>query len=127
MPQTIAFTKGHGTGNDFVIIPDADGELDLTDDQVAILCDRRFGIGGDGILRVVRSAAIDEGAHAAELGAWLDPVADRLTVIVVVLAFWLGGLLSWPVFVLILLPDVVLSLVALIAFGTLERRALRSA
>ncbi|WP_251449269.1 diaminopimelate epimerase [Microbacterium sp. Marseille-Q6648] len=69
MPQTIAFTKGHGTGNDFVIIPDADGELDLTDDQVAILCDRRFGIGGDGILRVVRSAAIDEGAHAAELGA----------------------------------------------------------
>ena len=53
----------------------------------------------------------------SELGAWLDPVADRLTVIVVVLAFWLGGLLSWPVFVLILLPDVVLSLVALIAFG----------
>ena len=53
----------------------------------------------------------------SELGAWLDPVADRLTVIVVVLAFWLGGLLSWPVFVLILLPDVVLSLVALIGFG----------
>ena len=53
----------------------------------------------------------------SELGAWLDPVADRLTVIVVVLAFWLGGLLSWPVFVLILLPDVVLSLIALIAFG----------
>jgi cardiolipin synthase len=35
----------------------------------------------------------------------------------VVLAFWLGGLLSWPVFVLILLPDVVLSLIALIVFG----------
>ena len=53
----------------------------------------------------------------SELGAWLDPVADRLTVIVVVLAFWLGGLLSLPVFLLILLPDVVLSLVALIGFG----------
>ncbi|WP_194408891.1 diaminopimelate epimerase [Microbacterium cremeum] len=69
MPQTIAFTKGHGTGNDFVIVPDPDGQLDLSDDQVAVLCDRRFGIGGDGILRVVRSSAIDEGAAAAASGA----------------------------------------------------------
>ena len=69
MPQTIAFTKGHGTGNDFVVIPDADGELDLSDDHVAVLCDRRFGIGADGVLRVVRSAAIDEGSDAAAGGA----------------------------------------------------------
>lgn len=69
MPQTIAFTKGHGTGNDFVVIPDPDGELDLSDDQVAVLCDRRFGIGGDGILRVVRSQAIGEGADAVRAGA----------------------------------------------------------
>ena len=69
MPQTIAFTKGHGTGNDFVIVPDPDGQLELSDDQVAVLCDRRFGIGGDGILRVVRSSAIDEGAAAAASGA----------------------------------------------------------
>ncbi|MFD4959254.1 diaminopimelate epimerase [Microbacterium sp. NPDC058389] len=69
MPQTIAFTKGHGTGNDFVIVPDPDGALDLSDDQVAVLCDRRFGIGGDGILRVVRAAAIAEGAEAAAAGA----------------------------------------------------------
>lgn len=68
MPQTIAFTKGHGTGNDFVVIPDPDGSLDLTDDQVAVLCDRRFGIGADGILRVVRASAIDEGAAAAASG-----------------------------------------------------------
>ncbi|MDW4573094.1 diaminopimelate epimerase [Microbacterium sp. M3] len=69
MPQTITFTKGHGTGNDFVIVPDPDGALDLTDDQVAVLCDRRFGIGGDGILRVVRARAIPEGAEAADAGA----------------------------------------------------------
>jgi diaminopimelate epimerase len=69
MPQTIAFTKGHGTGNDFVLIPDPGGELELSDDQVAVLCDRRFGIGADGILRVVRSHAIDEGSDAAPLGA----------------------------------------------------------
>ena len=60
--RMVAFTKGHGTGNDFVIIPDADGELDLTPEQVAVLCDRHFGIGADGILRVVRSAALPEGA-----------------------------------------------------------------
>lgn len=60
MPQTVSFTKGHGTGNDFVVIPDADSTLDLSDDQVAVLCDRRFGIGADGILRVVRSAALAE-------------------------------------------------------------------
>ena len=60
----IAFTKGHGTGNDFVIIADPEGELDLTDEQVAALCDRHFGIGADGLLRVVRSARLAEGAAA---------------------------------------------------------------
>ena len=65
----IPFTKGHGTGNDFVVIADVDGELDLSDDQVSALCDRRFGIGADGVLRVVRSAAIAEGADAAASGA----------------------------------------------------------
>ena len=60
----VAFTKGHGTGNDFVIIADPDGALELTSEQVAVLCDRNFGIGADGILRVVRSAAIPDGAGA---------------------------------------------------------------
>ena len=69
MPQTVSFTKGHGTGNDFVIVPDPDGHLELSNDQVAVLCDRRFGIGADGVLRVVRSLAIDEGAQAAASGA----------------------------------------------------------
>lgn len=69
MSQTLSFSKGHGTGNDFVIIPDADGALDLTDDQIAALCDRRFGIGGDGMLRVARSAAIPAGRDAAAAGA----------------------------------------------------------
>lgn len=58
----VAFTKGHGTGNDFVIIADPDGELELTAEQVAVLCDRHVGIGADGILRVVRATAIPEGA-----------------------------------------------------------------
>lgn len=60
----VAFTKGHGTGNDFVIIADPDGEIELSAEQVAALCDRHFGIGADGVLRVVRSAALPEGATA---------------------------------------------------------------
>ena len=59
MPQTVPFTKGHGTGNDFVVVADPDGAWDPTDAQVAALCDRHFGIGADGLLRVVRAAAID--------------------------------------------------------------------
>lgn len=65
----LAFTKGHGTGNDFVILADPDGELELSDAQVAALCDRHVGIGADGLLRVVRSAAIAEGTDAAASGA----------------------------------------------------------
>ncbi len=48
--------KAHGTGNDFVLLPDVRDELALTATQVAALCDRRAGIGADGILRVVRGA-----------------------------------------------------------------------
>jgi diaminopimelate epimerase len=50
------FAKGHGTENDFVILPDPSGALDLTPALTARLCDRRAGLGGDGVLRVVRAA-----------------------------------------------------------------------
>jgi len=46
------FAKGHGTENDFVILPDLDGTLELTPELVRRLCDRRAGIGADGVLRV---------------------------------------------------------------------------
>lgn len=59
---TIHFTKGHGTGNDFVLFADPDGAIDLSSAQVAELCDRHFGIGADGVLRAVRSKNIPEGA-----------------------------------------------------------------
>jgi len=63
MPQ-IHFTKGHGTGNDFVLFADPDGEIDLTPAQLAAIADRRFGVGGDGVLRAVRSKNLPEGAAA---------------------------------------------------------------
>lgn len=66
----LPFLKGHGTENDFVILPDPDGRLDLGPAQVARLCDRRAGIGGDGMLRVVRSAADPAAAHLAGEAEW---------------------------------------------------------
>lgn len=56
--QTWSFAKGHGTRNDFVILPDVEGVLDLTPARVAYLCDRRSGIGADGVLRIVKASAI---------------------------------------------------------------------
>lgn len=58
----IPFSKGHGTGNDFVVIPDPDGLLVLGAGQVRALCDRHFGIGADGVLRAVRTERTQEGA-----------------------------------------------------------------
>ncbi|WP_139981452.1 diaminopimelate epimerase [Nocardioides litoris] len=56
MSGAYPFLKGHGTRNDFVLLPDHDGSLhgDLDADRVRSLCDRRGGIGGDGVLRVLR-------------------------------------------------------------------------
>lgn len=55
------FEKWHGIGNDFILIADPDDELRLSPKQVAGLCDRRFGIGADGVIRVA------PGADGAEL------------------------------------------------------------
>ncbi len=46
--------KYHGTGNDFVMLEDLDDERSLTSELVAALCDRRFGVGADGVIRVTR-------------------------------------------------------------------------
>lgn len=54
----IEFTKGHGTENDFVVLPDEDVRLDLTPARVAALCDRQRGLGADGVLRVARAGAL---------------------------------------------------------------------
>ncbi|HEU4850376.1 MAG TPA: diaminopimelate epimerase, partial [Terrimesophilobacter sp.] len=58
------FTKGHGTGNDFVLFADPDGVVNLGPDQIRALCDRHFGIGADGVIRAVRSKALPDGAAA---------------------------------------------------------------
>jgi diaminopimelate epimerase len=61
------FLKGHGTENDFVLLPDPDGTVhgDLTAALVAAICDRRAGLGADGVMRVVRCASYDDPAAVA--------------------------------------------------------------
>ncbi|MGA1838317.1 diaminopimelate epimerase [Herbiconiux sp. 11R-BC] len=72
MPAELHFTKGQGTGNDFVLFTDPDGEIDLSPTQIAAICDRHFGVGADGLLRVVRSKSLEAGKAAlAE-----DPAAE---------------------------------------------------
>lgn len=70
MSTRIAFLKGHGTENDFVIVPDPENAIDLSPAAVAALCDRRAGIGGDGLLHVVRSAAHPEAKDLAAEAEW---------------------------------------------------------
>ncbi len=57
----VAFTKGHGTGNDFVLVTDPDGELEIGPDDVRTICDRHRGIGADGLIRAIRSRHLPEG------------------------------------------------------------------
>ncbi|MDO5335696.1 MAG: diaminopimelate epimerase [Coriobacteriia bacterium] len=49
------FVKLHGLGNDFVFVDDMAGQIELTAEQVAFLCDRHFGIGADGVILVRQS------------------------------------------------------------------------
>ena len=53
----LAFVKGHGTENDFVLLPDPEGTLELTAELARALCDRHAGIGADGVIRVARDDA----------------------------------------------------------------------
>jgi len=64
------FAKGHGTGNDFVLLPDPDGETELTAELAAVLCARHFGLGADGVLHVVRSAKHPDSIRYADDAEW---------------------------------------------------------
>ncbi|WP_067656214.1 diaminopimelate epimerase [Nocardia harenae] len=64
--DAVEFSKGHGTENDFVVLPDPEAALDLSASKVAALCDRRAGIGADGVLRVAKAGKLlDAGVLAA--------------------------------------------------------------
>ncbi|MFP7760097.1 diaminopimelate epimerase [Marisediminicola sp. LYQ85] len=64
MSPTLHFTKGHGTGNDFVLFSDPEGSIELESMQLAAIADRHFGVGADGVIRAVRSENLEAGAAA---------------------------------------------------------------
>lgn len=70
MNPGIEFVKGHGTENDFVLLPDPTGELDLTQSRVRALCDRHRGLGADGVLRVVPGTYVPDAPAETSPGEW---------------------------------------------------------
>ena len=70
------FAKGHGTQNDFVLLRDLDAALALTPSAVRALCDRRRGLGADGVLRVttagaaLAAGALDRLPDGVDSGDW---------------------------------------------------------
>jgi diaminopimelate epimerase len=69
----VRLVKGHGTSNDFLVLPDLDGNVKLTPAEVRGLCDRRTGLGADGILRLVRAARdADASALAGDAEFFMD-------------------------------------------------------
>lgn len=57
----LRFKKMHGLGNDFVMIDNMDRSIELTSDEVALICDRNFGVGADGVILVEPSDVGDDG------------------------------------------------------------------
>jgi diaminopimelate epimerase len=70
MEQGIEFLKGHGTENDFILLPDLTGALDLTPSRVRALCDRHRGLGADGVLRVVPGALVTDAPPGSSPQDW---------------------------------------------------------
>jgi diaminopimelate epimerase len=70
--RTVRWVKGHGTENDFLLLRDPDGTTypDLDAATVRAMCERRRGVGADGVLRAVRTNAIDDGKAYADTAEW---------------------------------------------------------
>ncbi|MBV8994981.1 MAG: diaminopimelate epimerase [Pseudonocardiales bacterium] len=70
MEQGIEFLKGQGTENDFILLPDPSGTLDLTPSRVRALCDRHRGLGADGVLRVMPGALVTDAPPGSSPQDW---------------------------------------------------------
>ncbi|MGH9102753.1 MAG: diaminopimelate epimerase [Acidimicrobiales bacterium] len=53
LSRTLLLSKHHGLGNDFLVLLDPDGSAPVSAEQAAALCDRRRGVGADGLIRAV--------------------------------------------------------------------------
>lgn len=57
--MNLHFYKYQGTGNDFILLDNRDGAISLNTQQIARLCDRRFGVGADGLMLLERESGYD--------------------------------------------------------------------
>lgn len=55
----LSFTKYQGTGNDFILVNNLEGDIMLSKEEIIHLCDRKFGIGSDGIILIEKDAKSD--------------------------------------------------------------------
>lgn len=62
----LEYAKGHGTGNDFVMVADPEDLHQISAEQVAAICHRNTGVGGDGLIRAVPSKYLPEGREILE-------------------------------------------------------------
>ncbi len=80
------FAKYHGLGNDFLVMDLRGGGREPSPDEVRALCDRRFGVGGDGVLTVLAADGADarmrvlnaDGSEAEMCGNGIRCVAKHL-------------------------------------------------
>ena len=57
--MNVPFVKYHGAGNDFIMIDETIHRFELTEAAIRFICDRHFGIGGDGLIRLRNSTEAD--------------------------------------------------------------------
>lgn len=77
--MSLQFTKGHGTGNDFVLLMDKVGQLSLSEAEIKRICDRNFGIGADGLIvaRPTRGSEVEELLDEEPAAQWFMDYRNR--------------------------------------------------
>ena len=77
--MSINFTKGHGTGNDFVLVLDEVGQFDFSELEIQELCDRNFGVGADGliIIRPTKGSEVENLLAEESAATWFMDYRNR--------------------------------------------------
>ena len=71
------FFKGHGLGNDYIVMDPTELDFKLTPKNIVKSCDRNWGIGSDGILTLEKSKKADLGAQGAATAHAEEPEEPR--------------------------------------------------